>query len=201
MATAGGLVFQGTVDGRFRAYDAADGKLIWSYDTGTPILGPPISYSIAGRQYVSILTGLGTTMAVWGPLIEKYGVDPTTQKRRLLTFALDGKATLPRVKAAPRPIPADPDFRADAAKAEAGAALYIQHCVLCHGLAAVSATHAPDLRRSPVPYSADAFRAVIHDGLLKDTGMPPFAELTSDQLEAVRQYIRTAAHDSRAAQK
>jgi quinohemoprotein ethanol dehydrogenase len=200
MATAGGLVFQGTVDGRLRAYDAADGKLIWSYDTGAPILGPPISYSIAGRQYVSILTGLGTTMAVWGPLIEKYGVDPATQKRRLLTFALDGKATLPQVKTVPRPIHADPDFQPDAAKADAGSALYIAHCVLCHGLAVVSATHAPDLRRSPVPFSADAFRAVIHDGLLKDNGMPPFAELSSDQLEALRQYIRTAAHDSRTAQ-
>ena len=199
MATAGGLVFQGTVDGRLRGYDAANGKLIWSYDTGTPILAPPISYSVAGRQYVSILTGLGTTMAVWGPMIEKYGVDPATQQRRLLTFALDGKVRLPKVKTVARPLPADPDFQADPAKAATGGALYIKHCVLCHGIAAVSATHAPDLRLSPVAYSADAFRSVLHDGVLKDEGMPPFAEFTPDQLEAIRQYVRTAAHDARAA--
>ena len=132
MATAGGLVFQGTVDGKFRGYDAATGKLVWSFDTGTPILAPPISYSVGGRQYVSILTGLGTTMAAWGPMIEKYGVDPATQKRRLLTFALGGKAKLPTTKATPRPFPADPDFRPDSAQANRGMGVYLSQCVLCH---------------------------------------------------------------------
>jgi quinohemoprotein ethanol dehydrogenase len=200
MVTAGGLVFQGTVDGKVRGYDAADGKLVWSYDAGTPILAPPISYLAGGTQYVSILTGLGTTMAAWGPMIEKFGVDPSTQKRRLLTFALGGEVTLPRTNVAPRPFPADPDFTPDPARAMAGMAHYLAHCVLCHGMEAVSATHAPDLRRSPVPFSAEAFTAVVRDGVLRDNGMAAYSDLTPEQIADIRHYIRTAAHAARAAE-
>jgi quinohemoprotein ethanol dehydrogenase len=78
--------------------------------------------------------------------------------------------------------------------------LYLAHCVLCHGAAAVSATHAPDLRRSPVPFSAEAFGAVVRDGVLRDNGMAGFSELTASQIEDIRHYIRTATHDARAAQ-
>ena len=74
-------------------------------------------------------------------------------------------------------------------------------CEPSHGAAVVSATHAPDLRRSPVPFSADAFRAVVHDGVLRENGMAAFDELTPAELEDVRHYIRTATHDARTAQK
>ena len=76
--------------------------------------------------------------------------------------------------------------------------VYLSHCVLCHGAAVISATHAPDLRRSPVPLSADAFTAVVRDGVLKDNGMAGFGDLSPAQLEDIRHYIRTAAHDARA---
>jgi quinohemoprotein ethanol dehydrogenase len=56
---------------------------------------------------------------------------------------------------------------------------------------------APDLRRSSVPLSTDAFRLVVHDGSLLKLGMPEFDEFDDAQLAAIRQYIRAQAHDPR----
>jgi quinohemoprotein ethanol dehydrogenase len=152
---------------------------------------------VGGKQYVTVLTGLGTTMGVWGPILDKYDVDPRSQRRRVLTFVLDGKARLP---ADTRPHPEfakDPDFKSNPESARAGAPIYYAHCLLCHGMALVSGTHAPDLRRSDVPASAEAFAAVVRDGALEAGGMPRFAEFTDRQLEDLRQYIRTGTRDAR----
>ena len=53
LVTAGGLVFQGHIDGTFNAYDATTGKQVWSYPAGNAVLGAPISYSVNGTQYIS----------------------------------------------------------------------------------------------------------------------------------------------------
>src|SRR3546814_4749022 len=54
MATAGGLVFQGQIDGKFVARDAKTGKELWSFKTESPIVGAPISYRVNGRQYITV---------------------------------------------------------------------------------------------------------------------------------------------------
>jgi PQQ-dependent dehydrogenase (methanol/ethanol family) len=60
LATAGGLVFYGTLDGWFKALDAATGELKWSFQTGSGIIGQPISYrGPDGRQYIAVLSGVG----------------------------------------------------------------------------------------------------------------------------------------------
>ena len=55
MATAGGLVFQGHIDGTFNAYDAASGRPLWRFPAGVAVIGAPISYLAGARQYVSVL--------------------------------------------------------------------------------------------------------------------------------------------------
>ena len=191
MATAGDLVFQGTVDGTFKAYDARTGKTLWSFDAGTPIIAPPIAYRVNGKQYVSVLTGLGTTMGIWGPILERFRVDPRSQKRRVLTFALGGTATLPRNDQPLPPFADTAGFRPDPAKIGTGMGLYYAHCMACHGIAVVGGTHAPDLRRSLVPGTAQAFVQVVHDGLLVPNGMPAFGEFTDEQLESLRAFIQS----------
>jgi lanthanide-dependent methanol dehydrogenase len=57
--TAGGVVFYGSTGGDFRAVDSKTGKILWSRKLGSGIIGNPISYSIGGHQYVSILAGIG----------------------------------------------------------------------------------------------------------------------------------------------
>jgi PQQ-dependent dehydrogenase (methanol/ethanol family) len=60
LATAGGLVFYGTMDGWFKAIDARNGKLLWQYKTGSGIIGQPISYrGPDGRQYIAVPSGVG----------------------------------------------------------------------------------------------------------------------------------------------
>jgi PQQ-dependent dehydrogenase (methanol/ethanol family) len=60
LATAGDLVFYGTMDGWFKAVDANSGKLVWQFKTGSGIVGQPISYrGPDGKQYVAVLSGVG----------------------------------------------------------------------------------------------------------------------------------------------
>jgi lanthanide-dependent methanol dehydrogenase len=60
LATAGGLVFYGTMEGWFKALDAATGELLWQFKTGSGIIGQPISYrGPDGRQYIAVLSGVG----------------------------------------------------------------------------------------------------------------------------------------------
>jgi alcohol dehydrogenase (cytochrome c) len=57
LATAGNLVFLGHLDGTFAAYDAKTLQEVWSFNVGTGINAPPISYSLNGKQYVAVLVG------------------------------------------------------------------------------------------------------------------------------------------------
>ena len=57
LATAGNLVFLGHLDGTFAAYDAKTLQEVWSFNTGTGINAPAITYSVNGKQYVAVLVG------------------------------------------------------------------------------------------------------------------------------------------------
>jgi PQQ-dependent dehydrogenase (methanol/ethanol family) len=60
LATAGGLVFYGTMDGWFKAVDARTGAPLWQFRTASGIVGQPVSYrGPDGRQYVAVLAGVG----------------------------------------------------------------------------------------------------------------------------------------------
>jgi alcohol dehydrogenase (cytochrome c) len=57
VATGGGLVFGGDTAGKFRAFDQANGKVLWEVSLGSPVTGYPISYAVNGKQYVAISVG------------------------------------------------------------------------------------------------------------------------------------------------
>ena len=59
MATAGGLVFYGTLEGYLKAVDAKTGKELYKFKTASGIIGNVMSYEHAGKQYVAILSGVG----------------------------------------------------------------------------------------------------------------------------------------------
>ena len=60
LATGGGLVFYGTLDGWFKALDARTGKLVWQFKAGSGIIGQPISYrGPDNRQYIAVVAGVG----------------------------------------------------------------------------------------------------------------------------------------------
>ncbi len=57
VATGGGLVFGGDVNGRFRALDDETGEVLWEINLGSSVSGFPITYAVDGRQYVAVSTG------------------------------------------------------------------------------------------------------------------------------------------------
>jgi PQQ-dependent dehydrogenase (methanol/ethanol family) len=60
LATAGGLIFYGNMEGWFKALDARTGKLLWQFQTGSGVVGQPISYrGPDGKQYVAVFSGVG----------------------------------------------------------------------------------------------------------------------------------------------
>jgi alcohol dehydrogenase (cytochrome c) len=59
LSTGGGLAFVGDLDRYFRAYDVRTGKRLWETRLGTSVQGFPVSFSIGGKQYIAVTTGLG----------------------------------------------------------------------------------------------------------------------------------------------
>jgi alcohol dehydrogenase (cytochrome c) len=57
LATAGGLVFTGEGNGRFRAYDATNGHVLWTFNAGAGVNAPPSSYMVGGKQYIVVGAG------------------------------------------------------------------------------------------------------------------------------------------------
>ncbi|SER17548.1 quinohemoprotein ethanol dehydrogenase [Solimonas aquatica] len=195
MATHGGLVFQGQSDGQLIAHDAQSGETLWRFDMGVGTQAPPITYSVNGKQYVSVLAGWSGGLMVLGSLSAQHGWVGREHPRRLLTFALDGDARLPPSAAPSIPQPLhDAGFKVDSALASQGRTLY-QKCTICHGVAAVSGGYAPDLRASAIPLNTAAFTTIVRDGALQSRGMPPFAELSDADVQALQHYIRQQADD------
>ncbi|NML13948.1 methanol/ethanol family PQQ-dependent dehydrogenase [Azohydromonas caseinilytica] len=73
LATAGDVVFYGTMDGWFKAVDARSGKELWKHKTPSGIIGQPVSFrGPDGRQYVAVLSGVGG----WAGAIVSGDLDP-----------------------------------------------------------------------------------------------------------------------------
>jgi lanthanide-dependent methanol dehydrogenase len=65
LATAGGVVFYGTLDGWFKAVDARSGKVLWQFKVGSGVVGNPVTYTGPdGKQYVAIYAGIGGDMGL-----------------------------------------------------------------------------------------------------------------------------------------
>ena len=202
LSTGGGLVFQGTQDSTFNAYDAADGEELWSFDAQTGIVAPPITYTVDGEQYVAVLAGWGGALALAadGGVIAKDR--PVRNISRLLVFKLGGTAKLP---AAPElaALPLDPPpSRAPAELIAAGGSHYARYCAVCHAPGAVGSTVLPDLRRSGTLSNPQAWLQIVHDGALKDNGMTSFADsLSRQQIDAIREYVIHRANEDKAMEK
>ncbi len=88
LATAGGLIFTGTIDGTFSAFDDQELKPAWNFNVGTAMMAPPISYSVGGKQYIAVHVGGG---APWnlGLLKNAPELENLENGSSLFVFALD----------------------------------------------------------------------------------------------------------------
>lgn len=185
LATAGGLVFQGRsregVLGELIAFRADDGAPLWRHPVPEAVLAGPIAYAVDGAEYIAFTSGAS---------LMDFGAKPRARHDgHVVAFKLDGTAPLPP-EAAPPP-PANPPAQiASAADLAVGEARYARYCARCHGVEAVSSNVIPDLRRSPLLTSREAWRAVVVGGALADHGMIGWSRyLDPAAAETIRAYV------------
>ncbi|MCW2248805.1 alcohol dehydrogenase (cytochrome c) [Azospirillum fermentarium] len=71
LTTAGNLVFTGTPEGFLKAFDAKSGKEVWKFQTGSGVVGCPITWEMDGEQYVAVVSGWGGAVPLWGGDVAK----------------------------------------------------------------------------------------------------------------------------------
>jgi quinohemoprotein ethanol dehydrogenase len=193
LATAGNLVFQGRADGWLAAYRASDGTRLWRFDAGTGIIAPPVTYSVDGTQYVSVMAGWGGGAALFnapgsGPVRPGYG--------RILTFKLGGTATL-NPPAFGHQEPPTPVLSVSASPrvVHEGGLLFNTHCAGCHGINAVAGP-LPDLRYSNRD-TLERIEDIVLGGNRASLGMPSFQKILNPiEVRAIQAYIVSRARES-----
>lgn len=187
LTTAGNLVFQGSADGRFIAYNATTGEKLWETPTGTGVVAAASTYLIDGQQYVSVAVGWGGVFGITQRVTDREG--PGT----VYTFAIGGKAPLPEftkyqignlisgVKYDPKDV-------------EPGTAIYVEACATCHGVPGVDrGGNVKNLGYVPAEEIAN-LKDIVFKGPFMDKGMPDFTgKLTEDDLVKIQAFIQGTA--------
>jgi len=187
LATAGDVVFAGNGHGEFNAYRASDGKKLWGFDAQAGVMAGPISYSIAGEQYVAVLAGSGGAYPLLAKVIGQAQKAPPAG--RVLVFKLGGAAKLPPYTLTLSPAnPSSETFTPE--QIAQGQKLY-GNCGVCHGGSVL-----PDLRRSAALTDKDMWKSIVIDGALSANGMASFAKwLKPEEAEMIRAFINQQALD------
>jgi quinohemoprotein ethanol dehydrogenase len=187
LTTAGNLVFQGTADARFVAYNARTGVKLWETPTGTGVVAAPATFEVDGKQYVSIAAG-------WGGV---YGVAQRATDRKgpgtVYTFALGGTVKAPEFVAYQQGALLK-DVKYDPADVQPGTQLYVSNCVICHGVPGVDrGGNVPNLgyAATEVITNLDKF---LFKGPHIERGMPDFTgKLKSEEIEKIKAFIQGTA--------
>jgi len=187
LATAGGVVFQGTTKGRFVAYRATNGEELWSTDAQTGVVAAASTFELDGEQYIAQPVGYG---------LVRYG---SSNQSRLLVFKLGGTTSLPPP---PPPLPPlvlnPPPSTASKDVIEAGREKFAGHCANCHDPLYANRSVFPDLRYSPMLAAKESFASVVIGGALQANGMSSFRErLSPDEVESVRAYLIERANQAK----
>jgi len=190
LATAGNLVFQGTVNGTFAAYRADDGRKLWEMPVQQVPIAAPITYSVDGVQYIAVNAGWGGGLA-HSTSAKALGFPLSSP--RLLVFRLDGTAQLPAIAAAGPALARPPASTADAATIAHGEALYAAHCAACHGEQARGGIK--DLRRM-TPETHAEFLDIVIGGARREQGMASFADtIGTADAKAIHAYLIHRANE------
>jgi quinohemoprotein ethanol dehydrogenase len=195
LSTAGDLVFQGTWDGTFAAYDAENGTPLWHYQSDSAILAGPISYELDGEQYIAVAQGSGgTVMLTVGEELMRNSVN----QNKLLVFKRGEFNQTKHLEDASQTAH-QPNLATTLAlghKADSnpetikkGEVLYGQNCASCHGISAKSNHIVPDLRYMSEQTHSD-FIGIVLGGAYAHKGMIGFYEtLDANDAEAIHAFL------------
>jgi PQQ-dependent dehydrogenase (methanol/ethanol family) len=188
LSTDGDLVFQGTWDGTFAAYDAYDGDKLWQYKSDSAVLAGPVSYELDGDQYIAVAQGSGgTVMITVGDELQRNKVN----QNKLLVFKRGQFETtqasidqgLTTIRPLGRPINKDPEVIAY------GESLYHNNCASCHGINALSNYVVPNLRYMS-EQTHEEFATIVLGGSRTHKGMIGFYEtLSLEDVNAIHTYL------------
>jgi len=187
LTTAGNLVFQGTADGRFIAYNATTGEKLWDSPTGTGVVAAASTYLVDGVQYVSVAIGWGGVFGIAARATD------LQSPGAVYTFAVGGKA----------PLPAFTKYQAegllegvkhDPANVEAGSPLYVSNCVFRHGVPGVDkGGNVRNLGYVPTA-TIPNLRDFVFKGPFSDQGMPDFTgKLKEEDVVKIQAFIQDTA--------
>ncbi len=96
LATAGGLVFAGSIDRFIRAYDDMSGKLLWEQRLNDVPSSNAISYAVNGKQYIAVVVGNGGAQAATFPALVPEIQNPPERNSALWVFELPSKSLVSR---------------------------------------------------------------------------------------------------------
>jgi len=91
LSTAGGVAFVGDLDRSFKAVDVRTGKILWQTRLATSVQGFPMSFSVDGKQYIAVTTGLGGGSPRLVPSTLAPEIRVPTTGQALYVFALPDK--------------------------------------------------------------------------------------------------------------
>ena len=184
LTTAGNLVFQGTADGRFIAYNATTGETLWQTPVGSGVVAAPATWEHDGEQYVTIAVGWGGVYGMTQRATDRVGPG------RVYTFKVDGAGEMPKmVMLEGAELVAGVPY--DAEDIPHGTALYVSNCLFCHGVPGVnSGGNVPNLGYSAKETLLKAPDFVLTDAL-SEGGMPSFeGKLTEGDLSKIIAFIQ-----------
>ncbi|WP_084029792.1 PQQ-dependent dehydrogenase, methanol/ethanol family [Bradyrhizobium sp. LMTR 3] len=187
LTTAGNLVFQGTADGRFIAYNATTGEKLWETPVGTGVVAAASTYIVDGKQYVSIAVGWGGVFGIAARATELQS--PGT----VYTFALDGKAPPPAfVKYQTEGLLAGVKY--DPKDVPEGTALYVTACAQCHGVPGVDKGGNVRNLGYVSKETIENLKNFVFKGPFHDQGMPDFTgKLTEADVVKIQAFIQGTA--------
>ncbi|MBI5127894.1 MAG: PQQ-dependent dehydrogenase, methanol/ethanol family [Rhodopseudomonas palustris] len=187
LTTAGNLVFQGTADGRFVAYNAKTGEKLWESPLGTGAVAAPATYMVDGVQYVSIAVGWGGVFGISARATE------TEAPGTVYTFAVGGKAPMPAfTKYQMGNLLAGIEY--DPKDVPEGTAIYVAACATCHGVPGVDrGGNVKNLGYSE-PNKIAKLKDIVFKGPFRDKGMPDFTgKLTEADVVKIQAFIQGTA--------
>ena len=187
LTTGGNLVFQGTADGRFIAYNATTGEKLWESPTGTGVVAAASTYMIDGKQYVSVAVGWGGVFGISQRVTELQS--PGT----VYTFAIDGKAPAPAfVKYQTEGLLAGVKY--DPKDVPEGTAIYVAACAQCHGVPGVDkGGNVKNLGYVSTEIITN-LKDFVFKGPFRDQGMPDFTgKLKDEDVVKIQAFIQGTA--------
>jgi quinohemoprotein ethanol dehydrogenase len=182
------FVFQGTAEGELIAYDAVTGDKVWSHNVGSGVVASPITYMVDGKQFITVVSG-------WGGVGGR-SVRYTDQfyPGTVYTFALGEGASPPNYPLIEQNL-IEMDVSLDISGIERGRGIFNQYCQRCHGSPGSGGGAYPDLVYSDAG-RYEMFQQIVGEGAFLPLGMPNFGDrLNANQIEEVKNYLISAAHD------